>query len=154
MIGQPIDDNVFINIENDYYKRLFDGRLCPSRKNKDADTDAEEPDDKRYTFKRFWELFVYAAILGFSQHKPLPIKKVYKPFRWMNIGHHHQKNLLIMAVAKYGSFEILKDKDHLKKHIEEYANRGLSLIDQEIKNNPSAFADLETFTLRILSDLK
>ncbi|MDN3548931.1 hypothetical protein [Mucilaginibacter aquaedulcis] len=147
MESQPIDEGTLINIELDYYTRLFNNRLCPSLK------EGEKRDKKDYPFLHMWELFVYAAILGFNDGKRKALDKLHKPFRWGNIGNAHQKNLLILAVAKANSFESLKDKEELKKAIEEYANQGLSIIDQELKNNPSAYADLESFTLKVLTDL-
>ncbi len=148
MESQAIDDNVLMNIELDYYNRLFNNRLCPNQK------DGDKRDKKEYPFGHMWELFVYAAVLGFNTETRKEISKLYKPFRWYNIGNVHQKNLLILSVTKSGTFEILQDKEELKKCIEEYANGGLSIIDQELKINPSAYSDLETFTLKVLSDLQ
>ena len=147
MEDQPIEENALMNIEQDYYNRLFHNRLCPSQK------EGEKRDKKNYPFEFMWELFVYAAILGFRKGQPKPLNKLNKPFRWTNIGNQHRKNLLALAVAKAGSFDILKDREMLKQYIEEYANAGLAIIDQELKNSPSAYADLETFTLRILHSL-
>jgi dnd system-associated protein 4 len=147
MESQPIDDNALMNIEQDYYYRLFNNRLCPTPK------DGEKRDRKEYPFTHMWELFVYAAVLGFNNNNRKVISKLYKPFRWGNIGNTHQKNLLILSVTQASSFEILQDKEELKKTIEEYANGGLSIIDQELRINPSAYSDLETFTSKVLSDL-
>jgi|GEM_PF-2084929 len=144
----PIDDNALMNIELDYYHALFDGRLCPSQK---------DPDGKKrkfYPFQSMWELFVYAAIVGINQDKKKPIDKNHKPFRWFNIGQNHQKNLLVLIISKYNSFELLNNKEELKKMIEEYANGGLSIINMEIKNNPSAYSDLEILTYKVLGDIE
>jgi dnd system-associated protein 4 len=148
MDSQPIDDNSLMNIELDYYNRLFNNRLCPSPK------EVEGRDRRDYAFTHMWELFVYAAILGFNESERKPVLKAYKPFRWYNIGNVHQKNLLIMAVTTFNSFEILQDKDELKKLIEEYANGGLAIIDRELKNNPSSYSDLESFTFNVLGNLR
>jgi len=146
--SDPIDDNALMNIELDYYHSLFDGRLCPSQK------DSEGKKRKQYPFQNMWELFVYAAILGMAQDKRKSIEKLHKPFRWFNIGSRHQKNLLILAISKYNSLELLKNKEELKKTIEEYANGGLSIINQEIKNNPSAYSELEILTFKVLEDIQ
>jgi dnd system-associated protein 4 len=144
--SSPIDENALMNIELDYYHSLFDGRLCPSQK------DPEGKKGKQHTFKHMWELFVYAAILGIAQDKRKPIDKTYKPFRWLNIGQDHQKNLLVLTISKYNSLDLLNHKEELKKMIEEYANGGLSIINQEIKNNPSAYSELEMLTYKIVED--
>lgn len=153
MDSQIIEDNTAFYIEFDYYERLFNGRLCPKR---GGDTSrAEESEDntrKSYPFHFFWELFVYAAVLGFNKKKPLPLKKPHSSFRWMNIGNIHQKNLLILSVSNAGSFEILKNKENLRKIIEEHANAGLAQIDKELKNNPSAYSDEEALTFKVLND--
>src|SRR5271156_5775484 len=112
----PIDDNATMNIETDYYHSLFDGRLCPSQK------DLDGKKRKEYPFHTMWELFVYAAILGMNNDKRKEIQKVYKPFRWINIGNLHQKTLLALAVSKSNSLEFLQDKEGIKTMIEEYAN--------------------------------
>lgn len=143
----PIDDNSLMNIEADYYNSLFDGRLCPSQK------DGDGRKRKEYPFQNMWELFVYAAVLGYANGKKKEILKPHKPFRWLNIGNSHQKNLLILAISNYNSLELLQDKDELRKNIEEYANGGLSIIDQEIKNNPSAYSNLEIFTFKIIEGI-
>ena len=145
--ASPIDDNVLMNIETDFYHSLFDGRLCPSAK------DPERKKGKDYPFHHMWELFVYATIVGIRHNKSKPIVKPHKPFRWLNIGAEHQKSLLILVIAKHGSFDILVDKDDLKKTLEEYANGGLIIMDQEIKNNPSAYADSETFITRLMNEV-
>jgi dnd system-associated protein 4 len=142
----PIDDNALMNIETDFYQSLFDGRLCPSAK------DPERKKGKEYPFHHMWELFVYAAILGIKNNKTKEIDKPHKPFRWLNIGSEHQKNLLILLVAKRNSLEVLGDKDGLKKMLEEYANGGLVIMDQEIKNNPSAYTDSEAFITRLMNE--
>ncbi|ASU34248.1 hypothetical protein [Mucilaginibacter xinganensis] len=144
----PIDDNALMNIEVDYYNSLFDGRLCPGQK------DGEGKKRREYPFQHMWELFVYAAILGFMRDRRKPIDKQHKPFRWLNIGNTHQRNLLILAVSKYDSLELLQDKEELKKMIEEYANGGLSIMNQEIKNNPSAYAGLEVLTYKEIYDIE
>jgi hypothetical protein len=146
MEDQPIDDNSLMNIEQDYYERLFNNRLSPSR-------DGEKREKKSFPFEHMWELFVYAAVLGFRRGSPKPLTKLNKPFRWGNIGIQHRKNLLALAVAKSGGFEILQEKERIKQFIEEHANAGLTIIDQELKNSPGAYADLETFTLKILHSL-
>lgn len=142
----PVDDNALMNIEVDYYHSLFDGRLCPSQK------DSEGKKRNQYPFQHMWELFVYATIVGITQDKRKPIDKVHKPFRWLNIGQEHQKNLLVLVISKYNSLELLNNKEELKKMIEEYANGGLSIINQEIKNNPSAYSELEILTYKIIED--
>jgi dnd system-associated protein 4 len=146
MEDQPIDDGSLMNIEQDYYERLFNNRLSPSR-------DGEKREKKSFPFEHMWELFVYAAVLGFRRGNPKPLAKLNKSFRWGNIGGQHRKNLLTLAVAKAGAFEILLEKERIKQFIEEYANAGLAIIDQELKNNPAAYSDLETFTLKILHTL-
>lgn len=144
----PIEGNILMNIEDDFYKSIFDGRLCPSQK------DGDKKRKKDYPFQNMWELFVYAAILGFANEKRKKIDKPHKPFRWLNISNEHQKKLMILAVSKYNSLELLQDSDELKKMIEEYANGGLTLINQEIKNNPSAYSGLEVFTYQVLDEIK
>ena len=142
------EDNPLMNIESDYYQTIFDGRLCPSQK------DLERKKRKGHPFEHMWELFVYAAILGISRDKREPIEKAHKPFRWLNIGQAHQRNLLILTIAKYDSFDIINNKEELKKAIEEYANGGIMLIDQEIKNDPSAYSGPENLVYRILQELE
>ncbi len=143
-----IDDNALMNIDEDYYLRLFNGRLCPSQK--DAEGRRQR---KEFPFQTMWELFVYAFVLGIKDGRRKPIQKVHKPFRWINIASVHQKNLLLLVSAQHDSFEFLKDGDNVKMAIEEYANCGLSLINQDIKNNPSAYSSLEDLTDRIISDV-
>lgn len=142
-----IEENALINIEEDYYNRLFNGRLCPGQKDSES-----KKLRKEFTFKTMWELFVYAAILGIKEGRPKAINKQHKPFRWGNISNLHQKNLLLLATAKNNSLEFLRDGDAVKKIIEEYANRGLGIIDQEIKNNPSAYSSLEELTYRLMDE--
>jgi hypothetical protein len=146
--SDPIDDNALMNIEMEYYHTLFDGRLCPSQK------DSEGKKRKEYTFEHMWELFVYATILGINQNKKKFIEKPHKPFRWLNIGHIHQKNLLILVVSRFNSLELLTNKENIKRDIEEYANGGLSIINQEIKNNPSAYSGLETLTYQVIESFE
>jgi dnd system-associated protein 4 len=147
MDSSSIDENALMNIELDYYHSLFDGRLCPSQKDSEG-----KKKGKQHPFKHMWELFVYAAILGITQDKRKPIDKMYKPFRWLNIGQDHQKSLLVLTISKYNSLDLLNDKDELKRMIEEYANGGLSIINQEIKNNPSAYSEVEILTYKIIED--
>ncbi|MFN3753718.1 hypothetical protein [Flavobacterium sp.] len=139
-----IEDNALMNIEEDHYNNLFNGRLCPSI---NADN---KKNRKEFPFQAMWELFVYAAVLGINTGRAKKINKQHKPFRWGNIGHSHKKNLLLLATAKNNSLEFLKDGDTVKKTIEEYANGGLAIINQEIKNNPSAYTSLEDLTHRFM----
>lgn len=146
MIGSVvIEEGALMNIEEDYYNRLFNGRLCPKPKDNESKRARKE-----LPFQTMWELFVYATILGIKEGRVKKIEKQHKPFRWGNIGHLHQKNLLLLVTAKNGSLEFLKDGSNVKKTIEEYANCGFSIINQEIKNNPSAFSNLEELTYRLM----
>lgn len=140
-----IEDSVLMNIEEDYYNNLFNGKLCPGQK--DIDSKRQRKD---FPFQTMWELFVYAAILGIKEGRPKEIRKQHKPFRWGNIAHTHQKNLLLLVTAQKNSLEFLKDGNEVKKSIEEYTNRGLAIINQEIKNNPSAYSSIEDLTQRIM----
>lgn len=142
-----IEESALMNIEEDYYNRLFNGRLCPNQK----DTEGKKQ-RKEYPFQMMWELFVYAAILGIKEGRPKAINKQHKPFRWGSISNLHQKNLLLLATTENNSLEFLKDGDAVKKAIEEYANCGLSIINQEIKNNPSAYSSLEELTYRLMDE--
>lgn len=140
-----IEENALMNIEEDYYNRLFNGRLSPGQKDPE-----NKKTRKEFPFQTMWELFVYATILGIKEGRTKTISKQHKPFRWGNISNLHQKNLLLLVTAKSNSLEFLKDGDAVKRAIEEYANCGLGIINQEIKNNPSAYSSLEELTYRLM----
>lgn len=143
-----IDEGALIIIEEEYYNRLFNGKLCSGK-------DSEEKKSKKeFLFKTMSELFVYAAVLGLKEGRRKEINKPQRPFRWSNILHSHKKNLLLLVTAQNNSLEFLKDASEVKKALEEYASCGLSIINQEIKNNPSAYSSIEEFTYRIMEEIK
>lgn len=143
-----IEDSALMNIDEDHYNNLFNGRLCPSQRESEGKKQRRE-----FTFQTMWELFVYATILGIKSGRSKEIAKVHKPFRWGNIASIHQKNLLLLTTVEKDSLEFLKDGDAVKKSIEEYANYGLSIISKEIKVNPSAYNSLEELTYRTIDQI-
>lgn len=143
-----IEESALMNIDEDHYLNLFNGRLCPGQKENEVKKQRRE-----FTFQTMWELFVYAAILGIKSGRSKPIEKVHKPFRWGNIASVHQKNLLLLVTVEKGSLEFLKDGDDVKRSIEEYANYGLNIISKEIKVNPSAYTSLEELTYRTIDQI-
>ena len=143
-----IEESALMNIDEDHYNHLFNGRLCPGQKEVEG-----KKQRKEFTFQTMWELFVYAAILGIKSGRSKPIDKVHKPFRWGNIANTHQKNLLLLTTVEKDSLEFLKDGDMVKRTIEEYANYGLNIISKEIKVNPSAYTSLEELTYRTIDQI-
>ena len=85
-----IEGDQLINIDSFHYDNTFK-RLCPSEKGKVK---------KDVVFPHMWELFVWAAILGYINKSPKKIDKRYPspPFRWQVIKDPHQKLLIVMAI--------------------------------------------------------
>jgi len=131
-----IQGQAFLNIDKWHYENTYK-RLCPSEGIKSK---------KDVAFSTMWELFVWSAIVGYSNRAPESIKKRYQspPFRWQVIKEPHQKLLLIMAVESVKNFEILKNPDELKRNIEEHSNGGLNLIHQEIALDKFAYQNVES----------
>lgn len=136
-----IEPTALINIDAFHYENTYK-RLCPSESGKSK---------REAVFPTMWELFVWATILGYLNHKPKPIEKRYPspPFRWQMIKEPHQKLLMIMAVEKEKTFEILKTPDELKKNFEEHSNGGMDIIQRELACNNLAYKDVENLIFEI-----
>jgi hypothetical protein len=124
-----IEETTFLNIDQRHYDGSYK-QLCPSESGKKR---------KDVVFPTMWELFVWAAIIGYQNKKSIPIRNKYKspPFRWQVIKEPHRKLLMVMAVESVGSFEILKDGNVLKTNIEEHSNAGLDLMIEKMTKDKS-----------------
>jgi len=140
-----IEQTAYINVDEFHYENSY-RRLCLSETGKTK---------KEMAFHYMWELFVWSAIMGFINNKPVEIRKRYSspPFRWQVIKDPHQKLLLALAVQNYGSFDILQKPDLLKKNLEEYSNGGLDLIHKELALDPLAYQDSESLIFEIKTRL-
>jgi hypothetical protein len=106
---------------------------------------------KELSFPTMYELFVWGAILGFLKKEDKELEKPYHtpPFKWQNIKDPHQKLLIIMAVERYGSFDILKHPEELKKSIEIHSNGGLYIIQEAMAFDPLAYQNIESLIFEI-----
>ena len=59
-----------------------------------------------------------------------------------------------MAVQQYGSFDILKTPEELKKMIENHSNWGLDLIQEEMAFDPLAYQNIESLISEIQKRLQ
>ena len=146
MSDTVIEGTTFLNIEEEHYNNSYK-RLCPS---------PEGMQKKNVVFPTMWELFVWSAILGYSNKCPRKLGKRYAnpPFRWQVIKANHQQLLFIMAVENHGNFEILKDRDRLKNDIEEHSNGGLYLMHKSIALDPLAYRNMESLIYEIQERIK
>ncbi len=141
-----IEGTSFLNIEDEHYTISYK-RLCPS---------AEGLQKKDVVFPTMWELFVWSAVLGYINKCPEPIKKRYTspPFRWQVIKSNQQQILIIMAIESTESFEILKDRELLRKNIEEHSNGGLYLMHKSIALDPLAYRNMESLIFEVQERIK
>ena len=136
-----IEPTVSMRIDTFHYENTYK-RLCQS------DTGKSKKD---HTFPTMWELFVWGAIIGFQKKCAKEIEKTYHtpPFKWQNIKDPHEKLLLLMAVESFGSFDILKNPEELKKLIENHSNGGLFKIQESIAFDPLAYINTESLISEI-----
>lgn len=136
-----IEPTVSLRIDTFHYENTYK-RLCQSETGKSK---------KDLTFPTMWELFVWGAIIGFQKKLSIEIEKAYHtpPFKWQNIKDPHEKLLLLFAVESYGSFDILKNPEELKRIVENHSNGGLSEIHQSIAFDPLSYINSESLISEI-----
>ncbi|MCK9403925.1 MAG: hypothetical protein M0Q26_11045 [Chitinophagaceae bacterium] len=143
MIDSPIDPSLLVNVDAFHYENTY-RRLCHSDTGKAS---------KDLTFPTMWELFVWGAVLGYSKNSPKEIEKRHPspPFRWQQIKDPHLHLLIVMAIDKLQSFDILKQPDDLRKNIESFSNGGLYLLHEELALDPLAYQNIESLINQIQS---
>jgi hypothetical protein len=115
---------------------------------------AKETDQSKF-FTQLWMPFAWAAILGFTEDKSIPLetenlKK--DTFKYYTINNNSEKifqALILFVVAKKG-YEILQDPFEINKTIEEYANGGFEILHTQLREFPEYFNDETNFINFIL----
>jgi dnd system-associated protein 4 len=140
-----LKSNTRLSIDEFHYRNTYK-KLAPTKGGKSS---------KDTLFKTMAELFVWAAILGYKEGPPIPIKKREKSttVEWAYIKEPHNYLLTLLAIESTGSFELLNNLDELQKNIEEHSNGGLELMQAEL-SDPLNYSNLESLILHIQSRLK
>lgn len=100
--------------KHEIYKRLQDDPLSPFKGQDMA------------------EIFVHAAICGFNKDKPEPLEKAKPSISAVAITEEQTSILLAIVVDSTGSVEKLFKPTEASRIIEEYANGGIKLLEDEL----------------------
>ncbi|MBI3825589.1 MAG: hypothetical protein HY294_06320 [Candidatus Rokubacteria bacterium] len=88
-------------------------------------------------FKTMKDLFLVAACLGFQLNKRVPLERRQQVFAWSIFSPQDDIPVLrALAIAATGDVKVLLDQGELLTIAEEYANGGISLIEQRVAQEP------------------
>lgn len=88
-------------------------------------------------FKTMKDLFMTAACLGYHINKRAPLARRQQVFAWTIFSPQDDIPLLrALAIAATGDVKVLLDQGELLTIAEEYANGGISVIEQKLLRDP------------------
>ena len=88
----------------------------------------------RAPFESMKNLFMLAAFVGYQMKKRVPLDS-YTDFNWQALNDNQYSPLLrALALSETGDVKVLKDNSTILNIIEEYANAGIEIIQQQVEN--------------------
>ncbi len=88
-------------------------------------------------FKTMKDLFMLAACLGSHLNKRVPIARRQQIFAWSIFSPQDDIPVLrALAIAATGDVKVLLDQGEILRIAEEYANGGISIIEQKLMQQP------------------
>lgn len=78
------------------------------------------------------DVFVYAAIYGFKKQKKEKLKKAKPNISAIAIEDPHTALLVAISIIETGGIDILFDEEKATNIIEEYANGGIDILEDEL----------------------
>lgn len=88
-------------------------------------------------FKTMKDLFMTAVCLGYHINKRVPLARRQQIFAWTIFSPQDDIPLLrALAIAATGDVKVLLDQGELLTIAEEYANGGISVIEQKLVREP------------------
>ena len=97
----------------------------------------KKPDIKTQPFSELKTTFLWAVSIGLREGKRLPLEGAREGlFRYSNLDREELSFLKIIALADTEDINILTDEneDEVQKIAEEYANEGIRIIHEFLKN--------------------
>lgn len=82
--------------------------------------------------KTMADVFVYAAIYGFKQRRREKLKKAIPNISAKAIETPHTALLLTIPITETGGIDVLFDEEAASNIIEEYANGGIDILEDEL----------------------
>lgn len=87
-------------------------------------------------FKQHADVFVLCCILGFRDGKRVPLEKGEQLFFSHYLTNEEETTLKAIAIAeKDKNYQILDDEKALVQIVEEYANRGMEILIENVLSN-------------------
>lgn len=83
------------------------------------------------------DVFFYAAVLGFRNERSEPLSDP-KPNIWVNAFGRRRVAVLTTIVVSNGGIDALFDPEKAKSVLEEYANAGIDIIENDLLGGASA----------------
>ena len=81
------------------------------------------------------DIFIYAAVFGFTNKRREKIKKAVPQISAVAFKPRQKSLLLTIAIVENGDIDILFNKEDAISIIEEYANGGIDLLEDQLINN-------------------
>lgn len=83
------------------------------------------------------DVFFYAAVLGFRNERSEPLSDP-RPNIWVNAFGRRRVAVLTAIVVSHGGIDALFDPEKAKSVLEEYANAGIDIIENDLLGGASA----------------
>lgn len=107
--------------------------LAKRSENQDLDEGKDTP-----PFESMKNLFMLATFIGYHHKKRVPLKNKTEIFTWQILARDEEYLSLLyaLAITETNDTEVLTDKHAILTIAEEYANAGIILIHEQVKEMP------------------